>query len=200
MPSDQTRTGESVQFLKIKAYAISVLAVLIAAALDIAVRPLFHGRAPLTMFVVAVAVAAVYGGLGPGILATALSVGCVELLFADSIVSLLTGQPSVWLFSFVGIGISVLIESFQRRNRSLQHAKELLEAANEELAQRSDDLIQSNEELRRFAYALSHDLQSPLRNVSLFTELLAEKVGAHSMKTRKYQCASSWRAPSEPKR
>ena len=140
-------------------------------------QPLFHGRAPLTMFVVAVAVSAVYGGLGPGIFATALSVGCVELLFAHSIVSLLTGQPSVLLFSFVGIGISVLIESFQRRNRSLEQAKELLEAANAELAQRSEELIQSNEELTRFAYALSHDLQSPLGNVSLFTELLAEKVG-----------------------
>lgn len=165
------------RFSKIRAYVAAAFLVLAAAGVDVLVTPLFHGRAPLTMFIIAVALAALYGGLGPGLFATAVSVGCIELLFAKSIVSLLTGQPSVLLFSFFGVGISVLIESFQRRNRSLEHAKELLEAANKELAKRSEDLAQSNDELRRFAYALSHDLQSPLRNVSLFTELLAEKVG-----------------------
>jgi signal transduction histidine kinase len=155
-------------------YVVSALLVLTAVAVEVAVRPLFQGRAPLTFFAVAVTLAAAYGGLGPGILATGLSLACVELLFANSIFSFLTSQPSVVSFCIVSIGISFVIDNFQKRNRSLAHAKDLLESANKELARRSEDLIQSNQELKRFAYALSHDLQSPLRTVSLCAGLLAE--------------------------
>jgi signal transduction histidine kinase len=160
----------------VKQYAVSVLLVLAAVLVEFALRPLFHDRAPLTFFFVATALAAAYGGLGPGIAATGLSLICIESLFSDSIFSLLTGQPSVWLFGLIGIGVSVVIEGFQRRNRSLARAKQLLESANRELARRSDDLVRSNGELKRFAYAVSHDLRSPLRAVGLATELLAEKV------------------------
>jgi len=168
--------GDGVVRLKFKTYVLSVVLVLVAVGLEVAVKPLFHGRAPLTLFAIAVALSAVYGGLGPGILATILSVCCAEFIFAGSIVSLLTGQPSVWLFGLIGIGMSVIIDNFRKRNESLEKAKTLLEAANKELAKRTEDLIQSNDELKRFAYALSHDLQSPLRSVGLLTEMLAEKL------------------------
>jgi signal transduction histidine kinase len=173
----ETAPSEGVQRSHRKRYAASLLLVLGAVLLEYAVTPLFHGRAPLALFIIAVTLAAVYGGGAPGILATVLSVACAELLFGNSIVSLVTGQPSVWLFSAVGIGVSIVIESFQKRNRSLAEAKALLERLNKELAERSQELTQSNEELKRFAYALSHDLKNPLRQVSLFTDLLAVKLG-----------------------
>jgi PAS domain S-box-containing protein len=39
-------------------------------------------------------------------------------------------------------------------------------------------LRRSNEDLEHFAFAASHDLQSPLRNVSMFAELLEREMGA----------------------
>jgi signal transduction histidine kinase len=51
------------------------------------------------------------------------------------------------------------------------HQQEL-EQANRELLRRATDLARSNEELEQFAYIASHDLQSPLRSISGFLQLL----------------------------
>jgi signal transduction histidine kinase len=156
-----------------KYYALASLLVLAAVLLEIGAKTIFHGRAPLTVFSIAVTLAAYYGGFGPGILAAALSAGCIELLFSSAIFTLLPGPTALWPFGVFAIVISLVCENFQRRNHALAQAKELLEAANAKLARRSEELDQSNEELKRFAYALSHDLQSPLRQVNVFTDLLA---------------------------
>jgi PAS domain S-box-containing protein len=43
------------------------------------------------------------------------------------------------------------------------------------LARAADDLRRSNEELERFAYVASHDLQGPLRTITAFSELLDQQ-------------------------
>jgi light-regulated signal transduction histidine kinase (bacteriophytochrome) len=44
-----------------------------------------------------------------------------------------------------------------------------------DLRQRTEELARSNEDLQRFAYTASHDIQEPLRGISAYTELLARK-------------------------
>lgn len=51
-----------------------------------------------------------------------------------------------------------------------------LKRARQDLEEKNRDLARSNEDLQRFAYVISHDLQEPLRMVSAFTELLMRRV------------------------
>jgi len=49
----------------------------------------------------------------------------------------------------------------------------------EEVLQLNDSLRQSNAELERFAYICSHDMQEPVRMMSLYAEMLMEDAGPH---------------------
>jgi PAS domain S-box-containing protein len=50
--------------------------------------------------------------------------------------------------------------------------RKLMEA---DLKHANNSLLKANEELGQFAYAASHDLQEPLRNITLYSQLLARK-------------------------
>jgi signal transduction histidine kinase len=156
-------------------YAVAVLSAVAAAGLTAAIDPLFHGTAPLFFFIVAALVSAAIGGLGPGLVTTGLGFAIIATFFHAQVLILSVVHSSLIVFVVLGVGISVVMGHLRRNNAALVLAKERLENANEKLSERSKALSQANEELQRFAYALAHDLSTPLRGVSVLTELLVSR-------------------------
>jgi len=183
-----------------KHYFASVIASITAAILTVVIEPFFGGKAPLFFFTIAVTLAAAYGGIGPGLLATAISLGFILSILRGEVLVLL--QSSWMLFTLVGIAISAVVGKLHSINAALVQAKDQLAAsknqleytnknlaiANEKLSERTEALANSNEELQRFAHGVAHDLYGPLRTVSALTDLLVAR-NAEKLDESSKECA-----------
>ena len=84
-----------------------------------------------------------------------------------------------WLIAILGLAVSLLAAgavdlAVSQRRRAVA----LAERMTEDLRVSRNELARSNEELERFAFLASHDLQQPLRTVSGFLQLLEHQHGA----------------------
>ena len=78
------------------------------------------------------------------------------------------------------ISLLILIMMYIR-NRSAIEKNEILKAKNAEILRQNDSLANSNQDLEKFAYIISHDLKEPLRNINGFTKLLNRKLKTYAV-------------------
>jgi PAS domain S-box-containing protein len=74
-----------------------------------------------------------------------------------------------------GVIITSAIRDISERKKAEEQIRELNATLEERVLERTDALMRSNEELQQFAYIASHDLQEPLRTVSIYAQLLAKR-------------------------
>lgn len=74
-----------------------------------------------------------------------------------------------------GALISSAIRDISERKRAEEEIRQLTTRLEERVLERTEELMRSNEELQQFAYLASHDLQEPLRTMSIYAQLLAKR-------------------------
>jgi PAS domain S-box-containing protein len=133
-------------------YGIAVLSV--AAALFISHWPAFHLQAaPVSLFLCAVMIAAWFGGIGPGLLATAFSSLAFYYYFLPPIYSLAAkpGEiPRLVVFVVSVLFVGSLSAAQRSATESLRRARDDLKGTVQQL-QRSNEILQAESRERRHA-------------------------------------------------
>ncbi len=142
-------------------YGLALLVVVVALLLRWAFWPILGPEIPFLFLWPAVMVAARYGGLGPGLLVTALSVLC-EDFFLIHPGSLGTGSPreltGMALFGLLGGGLSVMADRLRRARRLLER--------------RAAELAEADRRKDEFLAMLGHELRNPLAPLKNAARLL----------------------------
>jgi PAS domain S-box-containing protein len=74
-----------------------------------------------------------------------------------------------------GVVITSAIRDISERKKTEEQIRQLNANLEDRVLERTNALMRSNEELQQFAYVASHDLQEPLRTVSIYAQLLAKR-------------------------
>lgn len=159
--------------LRIRNYGLAVLTTAIAWGVDALLKERFM-QSTGGLYVAAALISTWVGGLGPGLLAMALT-AAINLIFYDRpYLSLAVGVHGFdRLIFFTGLA---LIVSLLRRNQIV--LKEVNSRLEQKVEARTAALNESNRQLEAFCYTLAHDLRAPLRAIQGFADIIVTDYGA----------------------
>jgi len=144
-------------------YFVAIVATAVTFTARFLLKSALGNVAPLLMFILSVMVSAWYGGLGPGLLATVLS-----LLLGDYFFIAQSVAERIEEAIFLGAGVSISILS-QARLSLLAKRQQLL-ASEQEARKTAEDARRAAEDANRlkdeFLSTVSHELRTPLSAIN----------------------------------
>jgi C4-dicarboxylate-specific signal transduction histidine kinase len=153
-------------------YGIAVLSV--AAALIISRWPALHLQdAPVSLFLWAIIITALFGGVGPGLLATALSTLAFDYYFVSPTYSLAVKPdeiPRLVIFTVSALFVGSLSAAQRRATESLTRARDDLRNTVQEL-QNTNEALRTESLERKHAEEARREAQAELARVSRVTTM-----------------------------
>ncbi|HYO13988.1 MAG TPA: PAS domain-containing protein [Thermoanaerobaculia bacterium] len=135
--SKESRQGRAI----LRRYGAATAAVVVALVVKLLLDHTVETGAPFLLFPLAILVAAWFGGLGPGLFATALAtVMAASFLVPDAQVSPAVVARGV-VFVLQGIGISLIALALQRAKEKAEQDARRAQATAEELRRRDDQIL-----------------------------------------------------------
>ena len=157
---------------RLLAYGLAVLASVVALGLSFALNAIVQ-HSPFALFLGAVMLSAWFGGLGPGLLATAIAGAAINYVLGAPAFSLglETANAAIDLLTFVLVAllISWLNAHLREARRRAEEARREAEAA-KELAEEAVHIREN------FVASVAHDLKSPLTVVRGQAELILRRL------------------------
>jgi len=171
-----------------KRYFISVVALLLAILLSLALRRLIR-ETPTLFFLAAVIISARWNGLRAAAITIVLSILALDYFFIEPLYSIglaWTDLPIVTEFVLVALLVSSLNEASQRAKAALARANEGLE---KKVAERTSELLVANEKEQAaraeaesanrekdvFLAIVSHELRTPLNAILGWAHILSKE-------------------------
>lgn len=159
--------------LRLRNYGLAVLTTAIAWGVDALLKERFM-QSTGGLYVAAALISTWVGGLGPGLLAMALT-AAINLIFYDrpylSLAVGVHGFDRLIFFTALALVVSLL-----RRNQIVLN--EVNSKLEEKVKTRTAALNESNRQLEAFCYTLAHDLRAPLRAIQGFADIVITDQGA----------------------
>jgi signal transduction histidine kinase len=86
-----------------------------------------------------------------------------------------TGDYSTRAEKLSGDELGVLVDRFNEMLAGIEWREANLRTALREQKEKEEELQRANDDLQQFAYSASHDLQEPIRNVAIYSEIVAKR-------------------------
>jgi two-component system sensor histidine kinase KdpD len=152
----------------IRRYLLGILLAAAATGLGALVAPFFHPTNLVVIYLLAVVLAAIYLGRGPGILVSILGVAAFDFFFVPPSMTLAVDDTE-YLLTFIGLlAVSLVISQLTAAVRGQTEAVQLREAETVELYELGRDLTVAADLEAVAATAISHVGQTFGREVAIF--------------------------------